>query len=155
MTLIYNRSTHEQSGSGTRSHLTLLQCQHWRASRPCWTGFQPVNAAFTNLSNNLHYFNLLIIVNCRLRFLAVPGMHLRLKRSNENPTQYQEEKMQNLGLCSALWAFEQGGNLSRATLTLIWNLVFCSLIQKAATFSHLLRHARGTGDLFYPVSPRM
>jgi hypothetical protein len=50
------------------------------------------------------------------------------------------EGLQNLGLCSALRAFEQGGICS-----LPQGLRFFGLIQKTAPFSRLLQHARGCG----------
>jgi hypothetical protein len=56
------------------------------------------------------------------------------------------EGLQNLGLCSALRAFEQGlGDLYRATPAMIQGLRFSGLIQRTARFSRLLRHTTGGG----------
>jgi hypothetical protein len=54
------------------------------------------------------------------------------------------EGLQNLGLCSALRAFEQGG------IFIVTHLCdtgprFFGLIRRNAPFSHLLRHMRGCG----------
>jgi hypothetical protein len=64
------------------------------------------------------------------------------------------EGLQNLGLCLALRAFEQGGFLSchmycdrrelyRATPTVTRGLGFSNLIRRTASCSRLLRHVRG------------
>jgi hypothetical protein len=50
------------------------------------------------------------------------------------------EGLQNLGLCSALRAFEQGG-----IFIVTRNLGFSGLIWRTAPFSYLLRHTRGCG----------
>jgi hypothetical protein len=42
------------------------------------------------------------------------------------------EGLQNVGLCSALRAFEQGGIFDRATPTVTRDLVFSSLIRRTA-----------------------
>ena len=59
------------------------------------------------------------------------------------------EGLQNLGLCSALRAFEQGGIFIvphlRATPAVAWGPVFSCLIRRTAPFSRLLRQTRGCG----------
>jgi hypothetical protein len=56
------------------------------------------------------------------------------------------EGLQNLGQCSALRAFEQGGrDLYRATTAVTRDLVFSGLIRRTAPFCRLLRHSRGCG----------
>jgi hypothetical protein len=51
------------------------------------------------------------------------------------------EGLQNLGLCSALRAFEQGGITPAVTR----GLGFSGLIRRTAQFSRLFRHTRGCG----------
>jgi hypothetical protein len=51
------------------------------------------------------------------------------------------EGLQNLGLCSALRAFD----LYRATPAVTRDLGFSGLIRRTAPFSRLLRHTRGCG----------
>jgi hypothetical protein len=55
------------------------------------------------------------------------------------------EGLQNLGLCSALMALEQGGIF--IVPHLLWHgvSVFSGLIRRTAPFSRLLRHTRGCG----------
>jgi hypothetical protein len=55
------------------------------------------------------------------------------------------EGLQNLGLCSALRAFEQRGDLYRATPPVTRDLGFFGLIRRTAPYSCLLRHTRGCG----------
>jgi hypothetical protein len=54
------------------------------------------------------------------------------------------EGLQNLSLCSALRAFEQG-DLYRATPAVTQYLGFSGLIRRTVPFSHLLRHTWGCG----------
>ena len=60
------------------------------------------------------------------------------------------EGLQNLGLCSALRAFEQGGIFYRATPAVTRGLGFSGLIRRTAPFSRLLRHTRGCGGSILP-----
>ena len=53
------------------------------------------------------------------------------------------EGLQNLGLCWTLRAFEQGWIFFRATPAVTRDLGFSGLIRMTASFSRLLRHARG------------
>jgi hypothetical protein len=55
------------------------------------------------------------------------------------------EGLQNLGLCSALRAFEQGGIFIVPHLLWHGTSIFSSLIRRTTAFSHLLRHTRGCG----------
>jgi hypothetical protein len=55
------------------------------------------------------------------------------------------EGLQNLGLCSAIGAFEQGGILIVPHLLRHGTSVFSGLIRRTAPFSGLLRHTRGCG----------
>jgi hypothetical protein len=52
-----------------------------------------------------------------------------------------DEELQNLGLCSALRAFEKGG-ISHATSTVTQSLDCSVLIKKAVPFNRLLRLTR-------------
>jgi hypothetical protein len=57
-----------------------------------------------------------------------------------------DEGLQNLGLCSALRAFEQGSrDLYRAKPAVTRGLGFFDLTRRTVPFSRLLRHTRGCG----------
>jgi hypothetical protein len=56
------------------------------------------------------------------------------------------ERLQNLGLCSALRAFERGGIFIVPHLLYVtWDFGFSGLIRRTAPFRHLLRHTWGCG----------
>jgi hypothetical protein len=52
------------------------------------------------------------------------------------------EGLQNLGLCSALWALEHGRDLYRATPAMTWDFGFSGLIRRTTPFNRILRLAR-------------
>jgi hypothetical protein len=61
------------------------------------------------------------------------------------------QKLRPMLGAQSLWA---GRDLYRAIPAVARDLRFCGLIQRTAQFSRLLRHTRGTRDLFYSGFPR-